>query len=315
MTLLILVEIHKAFFFFFFYFKPHKNPSPDGFHPIFFQKFWGSQKTILLWIFSIFSTQHMPKGANDTFICLIPKFLTLITYNNIGLLIYVTPFTSWWLRSSLIVLGPIYPRLSLQGSFLLGRMCVDHVIVVQEALYTHLGICLEKLEVLYEIDLEKTYDKPKWDFIRNMLFFFKFASLLIQLIMNYVCSSRMAVLINGEPSFFFSLSRGIRQGDPLFPYLFMCIEFLPILIEKEVRKKNGKPAKLVNLSPPSLIVFLQTILFFLGWGTRLRLMLSSICWISFVTCLAKPSIYPNPNSMFQRTCWFISLHSSKSTHR
>ena len=67
---------------------------------------------------------------------------------------------------------------------------------------------------------------------------------LIDLIMNCVSSTTTSVLFNGgllEP---FRPSRGIRQGDPLSPYLFiLCMEVLGHLIEEKCREKSWNPVK------------------------------------------------------------------------
>jgi len=83
-----------------------------------------------------------------------------------------------------------------------------------------------------KIDLEKAYDKIKWSFIKEILVNFNFPSNLIDLIMSCVSSVSTSLLFNGcclEP---FRSSQGIRQGDPLFPYLFiLCMEYLGYLIK------------------------------------------------------------------------------------
>ena len=95
-----------------------------------------------------------------------------------------------------------------------------------------------------KIDLEKAYDRIEWNFIREMLTLFNFPENLIKLIMNCVTSVSTSLLLNGGSVEPFLPSRGIKQGDPLSPYLFiLCMEFLGHLIEEKCVAKLWTPVK------------------------------------------------------------------------
>jgi len=83
-----------------------------------------------------------------------------------------------------------------------------------------------------KLDLEKAYDRLRWDFLHGTLLRMNLPGPLIEVIMHCVSSCSLNILWNGEPFEAFKPSRGVRQGDPLSPYLFVaCMERLSQLIE------------------------------------------------------------------------------------
>ena len=116
-----------------------------------------------------------------------------------------------------------------QFGFLKNRQIVDPIGIVQESLHSikskHLCAFILKL------DLIKAFDRVNWTFICLILIQIRAPLQLVNWIMGCVSSATFAVLINGTPSNFFPASRGIRQGCPLSPLLFiLVIEGLSLLI-------------------------------------------------------------------------------------
>ena len=107
-----------------------------------------------------------------------------------------------------------------------------------------------------KIDLEKAYDRLKWFFIRLTFQHFNFPSSWIDLIMSCISSSSLSVLVNGERLENFAPSRGIQQGDPLFPYIFiLCMEYLACLIQNEVTEGNWNGVKTARNGPSFTYLF------------------------------------------------------------
>ena len=181
----------------------------------------------------------MPPHLNETLITLIPKHLEadcLASFRPISLC-----NTVYKVVTKIIVrrLRPFLPKLisPFQTAFVSRRMGLDNMIIAQELIHT---MTLKKGKTGFmaiKIDLEKAYDKLEWDFIRDFLELYRLPPYLIKLIMSCVSSSSILTLLNGGKLKPFQPSRGIRQGDPFSPYLFiMCMEVLGFLISRRYEK-------------------------------------------------------------------------------
>ncbi|KAK5795009.1 hypothetical protein PVK06_036263 [Gossypium arboreum] len=83
-----------------------------------------------------------------------------------------------------------------QASFVMGRNISDNIIVTQEVVHSMKNFKGKKFEMIFKIDLEKAYDKLRWDFLKEMLSTVSFSTTLISVILNCVSSSSFQVLWN-----------------------------------------------------------------------------------------------------------------------
>lgn len=75
--------------------------------------------------------------------------------------------------------------------------------------------------VIIKIDMAKAVDRVCWSYLEQFLKKMGFHSLLVRILLNNFSATRCSVLINGKPAGYFLVSRGVQQGDPLSPLLFI----------------------------------------------------------------------------------------------
>ena len=169
-------------------------------------------------------------------------------------------------KAMVMRLKTLMPKLigPAQASFIPGRLSTDNIVVVQEAVHSMRRKKGKKGWMLLKLDLEKAYDRIRWDFLEDTLNAAKLSHIWIKWIMECVMNPGMSLLWNGERTEAFTPQRGLRQGDPLSPYLFvLCMERLCHQIDFSVAKKEWKPIKLSRGGPAlSHICFADDLILF-----------------------------------------------------
>jgi hypothetical protein len=151
--------------------------------------------------------------------------------------------------------------------------------------------------------MHKAYDRVKWIFLENMMRKMGFHERWISLMMACVTSVRYQGRFNFEDTDVFTPTRGLRQGDPLSPYLFLlCAEGLSILLlyEEEV---GGIDGVRVCRNAPSVshLLFADDSLILMkadmNNATSLQHVLDTYCANSGqLVSLSKSSIFFSPNT-------------------
>jgi hypothetical protein len=202
----------------------NKAPGLDRFSLAFFQACWDVLKQDIMAVFEDFHARgRFEKSLNSTFISLIPKVsgaLELKDYCPISLVSGIYKIISKVLANRLrLVMNKI---ISIpQNAFVKGRQILDSVLIANETMDFRLKTGEPGL--LCKLDMVKAYDHVSWDFLLYMLRRCGFGQKWCSWIEFCISSASFSVLINGSPAGFFNSSRGIRQGDPLSPFLFVIV--------------------------------------------------------------------------------------------
>nr|GEY93057.1 RNA-directed DNA polymerase, eukaryota [Tanacetum cinerariifolium] len=203
----------------------NKSPGPDGFTFEFFRKFWniiGSDLCVAIEWF--FDHSSFTKGCNSSFVALIPKthdpkFVS--DYRPISLIrcLYKVVTKILATRLSMVIFDLIS---DVQTAFLPNRQILDGPFIINELLssFQH----KKQQAMVFKVDFAKAYDSIRWDYLDDVLRSFCFGSKWCSWISGSLISGMASILFNGSPTSEFQFHCGVKQGDPLAPYLFILIK-------------------------------------------------------------------------------------------
>jgi hypothetical protein len=92
--------------------------------------------------------------------------------------------------------------------------------------------------VILKLDFEKAYDKVKWSFLQQAMRMKGFSQKWCDWVESIVSGRHVGVKVNGEIGPFFSIHKGLRQGDPLSPILFNIVANMLAILFLRAKENN-----------------------------------------------------------------------------
>jgi mannosylglycoprotein endo-beta-mannosidase len=242
-----------------------RAPGPDGFSGSFFKLCWEIIADDLMLALCHLSRGHCQSLGcmNSSIMILLPKNedpLEIRDYRPISL---VHGFSKIFTKLLASRLAPLLPRLisHAQTAFIAGRSIHENFKLVRNtARFLHRK---RQAAALLKIDISKAFDTLSWEFLLDVLHCRGFGRLWCFWISSLLSSASSSLCINGERGEAFRLARGVRQGDPLSPALFiLAMDALQALIQWAVDRDLLAGLKLHPQVPRASLYADDAVIFF-----------------------------------------------------
>ena len=203
----------------------------------FFQKHWRIiGKDVINLTRHFFRTGEILQGLNDTNLVLIPKKTNPIVVGELRPIALCNVIMKVITRVMANRLKEVLDSVisDTQSAFISGQLISDNIMVSYEVM--HYLKCKRVGNDGYmalTLDMSKAYDRIEWDFLKAILRRMGFSEWWVKLVLQCVSTVQYTIVHGNQEMGPILPTRGIRQGDPLSPYLFIiCAEGLSSLIRR-----------------------------------------------------------------------------------
>ncbi|XP_071685671.1 uncharacterized protein [Rutidosis leptorrhynchoides] len=231
-----------------------KAPGPDGFNFKFFKLYWGLVKNDLINALNWFWDKcDISNGCNASFVTLVPKKIDPMGLNDFRPIILIGCYYKILAKILSIRIRNVLPGLidKEQSAFLKGRYILDGALIVNESIdFLKRN---KRKSLMFKVDFEKAFDSLSWDFLLEIMKRMGFGDRWRKWILACLQSASISILVNGSPTNEFRIERGVRQGDPISPFLFIiAAEGLNLLTKRAIECGLYKGVKIgsedINIS-------------------------------------------------------------------
>jgi hypothetical protein len=202
-----------------------KAPGLDGYGAKFFKVSWGIVKEdVLAAVMEFFRDEAIYHAVNSTLVTLIPKHSaarTIKEYRPISCCTTVFKIISKVLTTRLSKVLNSVINLS-QAAFVPGQHIHDHIFLAYELTkgYSRKG---GTPKCMLQLDLQKAYDTVDWHALHHILKEIGLPDQFTRWVMLCVTTVSYKFNIHGRHTSFMKARRGLRQGDPISPLLFVIV--------------------------------------------------------------------------------------------